>query len=66
MKLRKNLVGITNGLVWTEVGVLSIEVLNGKRKIDITGKLGDVMKESIQAAVSYVKSKSLSGINPRF
>ena len=38
---------------------------NGKGKLTITGKLGDVMKESIQAAVSYVKSKSLSlGINP--
>ncbi len=66
---KKNLVGITNGLAWTEVGgeILSIEVLlsNGKGKLTITGKLGDVMKESIQAAVSYVKSKSLSlGINP--
>ena len=66
---KKNLVGITNGLAWTEVGgeILSIEVLLsiGKGKLTITGKLGDVMKESIQAAVSYVRSKSLMlGINP--
>ncbi len=67
---KKNLVGITNGLAWTEVGgeILSIEVLlsYGKGKLTITGKLGEVMKESIQAATSYVKSKSLNlGINPK-
>ncbi len=67
---KKNLVGITNGLAWTEVGgeILSIEVLLsiGKGKLTITGKLGDVMKESIQAATSYVRSKSLSlGIHPK-
>ena len=66
---KKNLVGITNGLAWTEVGgeILSIEVLIslGKGKLTITGKLGDVMKESIQAASSYVRSQSLNlGINP--
>jgi len=67
---KKNLVGVTNGLAWTEVGgeILSIEVIlsTGKGKLTITGKLGEVMKESIQAATSYVKSKSLSlGINPK-
>ncbi len=67
---KKHLVGITNGLAWTEVGgeILSIEVLlsTGKGKLTITGKLGEVMRESIQAATSYVKSKALSlGINPR-
>ena len=67
---KKNLIGITNGLAWTEVGgeILSIEVLLsiGKGKFTITGKLGDVMKESIQAATSYVKSKALTlGINPK-
>ena len=67
---KRNLVGITNGLAWTEVGgeILSIEALLsiGKGKITITGKLGEVMRESIQAAVSYVKSKSISlGINPK-
>ena len=67
---KKNLIGVTNGLAWTEVGgeILSIEVLLsiGKGKLTITGKLGEVMRESIQAATSYVKSKSLSlGINPK-
>ena len=67
---KKNLIGITNGLAWTEVGgeILSVEVILsiGKGKLTITGKLGEVMKESIQAATSYVKSKSISlGINPK-
>ena len=67
---KKNLVGVTNGLAWTEVGgeILSVEVILsiGKGKLTTTGKLGQVMKESIQAATSYVKSKSVSlGINPR-
>ncbi len=67
---KKNLVGVTNGLAWTEVGgeILSVEVILsiGKGKLTITGKLGEVMRESIQAATSYVKSKSLSlGINPK-
>ena len=67
---KKNLVGVTNGLAWTEVGgeILSVEVILsiGKGKLTITGKLGEVMKESIQAATSYVKSKSSSlGINPK-
>ena len=66
---KKNLVGITNGLAWTEVGgeILSIEtVLSlGKGRLSITGKLGDVMKESVQAAISYVKSNSIDlGIHP--
>ena len=67
---KKNLIGVTNGLAWTESGgeILSVEVLLsiGKGKLTITGKLGEVMKESIQAAVSYVKSQSLNlGINPK-
>ena len=67
---KKNLVGITNGLAWTEVGgeILSIEVIlsEGKGKLTITGKLGDVMKESIQAAVSFVRAKAINyGINPK-
>ncbi len=66
---KRNLIGITNGLAWTEVGgeILSIEVLLsiGKGKLTITGKLGEVMKESIQAATSYVKSNALVlGIHP--
>ena len=66
---KKNLVGVTNGLAWTEVGgeILSIETILslGKGKLSITGKLGDVMKESVQAAISYVKSNSIDlGIHP--
>ncbi|MCR9073076.1 MAG: endopeptidase La [Alphaproteobacteria bacterium] len=65
----KDLVGVTTGLAWTEVGgeLLSIEALTlpGKGKVTSTGKLGDVMKESVQAAESFVKSRSLTfGIQP--
>lgn len=56
-----NQIGVTTGLAWTEVGgdLLSIEavVIPGKGKTQITGKLGDVMQESAQAALSYVRSK---------
>lgn len=55
-------VGATTGLAWTEVGgeLLTIEavVLPGKGKTMITGKLGEVMQESIQAAVSYIRSQA--------
>ncbi len=58
----KDEVGLTTGLAWTEVGgaLLQIEVIlmPGKGKLTITGKLGDVMQESAQAALSYVRSKS--------
>ena len=58
----KDLVGITTGLAWTEVGgeLLLVEAVavNGKGRIISTGKLGEVMKESIRAAESYVKSRS--------
>ncbi|MGF1625473.1 MAG: endopeptidase La [Alphaproteobacteria bacterium] len=62
-------VGVTTGLAWTEVGgeLLSIEAvtLPGKGKMTITGKLGDVMQESVQAAASYVRSRSIAfGIKP--
>lgn len=65
----EDLVGVTTGLAWTEVGgeLLSIEAVTvpGKGKVISTGKLGDVMKESIQAAESYVKSRALEfGIDP--
>lgn len=54
-------VGLANGLAWTEVGgeLLTIEVtvLPGQGKLTVTGKLGDVMKESAQAALSYVRSR---------
>src|SRR5271154_4624549 len=65
----EDLVGITTGLAWTEVGgeLLTIEAvtLPGKGRVTATGKLGDVMKESVQAAESYVKSRSHAfGIRP--
>ena len=64
-----DLVGVVTGLAWTEVGgeLLTIEsvLLPGKGRVTATGKLGDVMKESVQAAESYVKSKSIAyGIVP--
>ncbi len=56
-------IGVTNGLSYSEVGgdLLEIEavVMPGKGEIKITGKLGDVMKESVLAAISYIRSKSL-------
>ncbi|MBV9836398.1 MAG: endopeptidase La [Alphaproteobacteria bacterium] len=65
----EDLLGVTTGLAWTEVGgeLLSIEavMLPGKGRMTITGKLGDVMQESIQAARSYVRSRAVSfGIKP--
>ena len=62
-------VGVVTGLAWTEVGgeLLSIEtlVMPGRGKLELTGKLGDVMKESMRAAKSFVRSKSLDfGIIP--
>ena len=62
-------VGVVTGLAWTEFGgeILKIEsaVMPGKGKMQITGKLGDVMQESVKAAKSYVRSKSLEfGIIP--
>ncbi len=67
----KDLVGITTGLAWTEVGgeLLLIEAVsvNGKGRIISTGKLGEVMKESVRAAESYVKSRSDDfGINSNY
>jgi ATP-dependent Lon protease len=67
---QEDMVGVTTGLAWTEVGgeLLTIEAVTvpGKGKVISTGKLGDVMKESIQAAESYVKSRALSfGIKPQ-
>ncbi len=67
----EDLVGVSTGLAWTEVGgeLLSIEAVTvpGKGRMTITGKLGDVMQESVQAAKSYVRSRSLDfGIIPPF
>ncbi len=65
----ENKIGIVTGLAWTEYGgeILKIETVNmsGKGRMQITGKLGDVMQESVKAAKSYVRSKSLEfGIIP--
>ncbi|WP_440680031.1 endopeptidase La [Candidatus Pelagibacter sp. HIMB1517] len=66
---KSDLVGVVTGLAWTEVGgeLLSIEtvVMPGKGKLEHTGKLGDVMKESIKAAKSFIRSRSLDyGVIP--
>jgi len=62
-------IGVVTGLAWTEVGgeLLTIEsvVLPGKGTVKYTGKLGDVMQESIQASASYVRSRAIDfGIKP--
>ena len=67
----EDLVGVTTGLAWTEVGgeLLSVEALlmPGKGNISHTGKLGDVMQESVQAARSYVRSRlAVFGVSPTF
>ncbi|MBU4119070.1 MAG: endopeptidase La [Proteobacteria bacterium] len=64
-------VGLTTGLAWTEVGgeLLQIEtaLMPGKGKLTVTGKLGDVMQESAQAALSYVRTRALQlGLLPDF
>ncbi|MSP68016.1 MAG: endopeptidase La [Alphaproteobacteria bacterium] len=64
-----DLLGVTTGLAWTEVGgeLLSVEsvVVPGKGKMTITGKLGDVMQESVRAAESFVRSRAAQfGIEP--
>ena len=66
---KENLLGITTGLAYTDFGgdLLSIEavVMTGKGRQQITGQLGDVMKESVQAAISYVRSRAVEfGIEP--
>ncbi|MBM3587247.1 MAG: endopeptidase La [Alphaproteobacteria bacterium] len=65
----EDMVGVVTGLAWTEVGgeILTIEsvLLPGKGTVKQTGKLGDVMQESVSAAMSYVRSRSTSfGIKP--
>lgn len=67
----KNEIGLVNGLAWTSVGgeMLQIEVaiLDGTGKLELTGQLGDVMKESAHAALSYIRSRATSlNIEPDF
>ena len=69
--LDKDPVGVVNGLAWTEVGgeMLEVEVnvMEGTGKLELTGNLGDVMKESAQAAVSCIRSRAVQlGIDPEF
>lgn len=68
---KENQIGIVNGLAWTQVGgtMLPIEIsaLEGTGKIELTGNLGDVMKESARTAVSYVRSMAVEfGIDSEF
>jgi ATP-dependent Lon protease len=68
---KKDTFGLATGLAWTELGgdVLEIEtsVLPGKGSVTLTGQLGDVMQESAQAAISYIRSRSKElGIKPNF
>jgi ATP-dependent Lon protease len=65
----ENRIGVVTGLAWTEAGgeILKIEtaIMPGKGKMQITGKLGDVMQESVKAAKSFIRSKCLDyGIIP--
>ncbi len=68
---QQNEIGLTNGMAWTEAGgdllVIEVSVIPGKGKFIITGQLGDVMKESCSAAMSYVRSRSsLFGFEKEF
>lgn len=67
----QNEVGLTNGMAWTEVGgdllVVEVSVVPGKGKFTVTGQLGDVMKESCSAAMSYVRSRGpLFGLDKEY
>ena len=67
----QNMIGAVNGLAWTKVGgeIMQIEasILEGTGKIELTGSLGDVMKESAKIAVSFVRSRANElGIDPDF
>ncbi len=69
--LEKPMVGVVNGLAWTEVGgellQVEVQILPGSGKLHLTGKLGDVMKESAQAAFTYIRSVGESlGLKPHF
>ena len=68
---KENKIGVATGLAWTEAGgaVLTVEtiIMHGKGSLTLTGQLGEVMKESAQAALSYVRSRAnLLGLDPNF
>ncbi len=68
---KKNEVGLAVGLAWTEVGgqVLVVEatLMQGKGRLTLTGKLGDVMQESAQAGMAYIRSRTAQfGSHSRF
>lgn len=70
-KEEKAKVGVATGLAWTEMGgellMIEVAIMHGTGKIEITGKLGDVMQESAKAAISYVRSRSeIFGLRPDF
>ncbi len=67
----KDQIGVVNGLAWTQVGGESLQIetviLSGNGKIQLTGKMGEVMKESAAAAISYVRKRAVDlGIDPYF
>jgi ATP-dependent Lon protease len=67
----KNEIGVATGLAWTEVGgeilVTEATLMPGRGKLTLTGKLGDVMQESAQAAMSFVRTKAIEyGLPPDF
>ena len=71
MSQKEERIGLATGLAWTEVGgdVLEIEtsVLTGKGGLTLTGQLGEVMQESAQAALSYIRSRAKDlGLKPSF
>lgn len=68
---KENQIGVVNGLAWTSVGgtllPIEVSVMDGSGKLELTGNLGDVMKESAKTAVSFVRSKSdIYGIESDF
>lgn len=68
---KENQIGVVNGLAWTSVGgtllPIEVSVMDGSGKLELTGNLGDVMKESAKTAVSFVRSKSdIYGIEADF
>ncbi|WP_243546740.1 endopeptidase La [Pseudodesulfovibrio tunisiensis] len=67
----ESLVGVATGLAWTQMGgellLVEVALMPGKGKVEITGKLGDVMQESARAALSYLRSRSdMFGLKPDF